>query len=197
MVESKTIATVAVAVVLSLLGALLLNGSRGASGPSGHNGQDGKDGSSFGALVSPDIASPFLSFGGVRSWAWSPTLTAASVTVCSVQAPAATSTLIHASLTVNSQPYANTYEIGIATSATATTTRVALRTLNGTVSPDFLNAVASSTVNQQGAVTASGNEAPINKVVGPHQFVNVNVSTSSASATFAPDGHCNVVFREL
>ncbi len=184
MVNTKTIATVAISVVLSLVGALALLGN----GPTGPQGPAGK---SFGALVSPDIASPFLSWGGVRQWAYSPAL-GSSKTVCSVQAPAATSTLIHASVVVNSQPTANQFEIGIATTNTATTTRVALKTLSA-LTDDSLNAVASSTPTAMGTVTTG--DTPINIVVGPHQFVNVNVSSSTLPLTHV--GHCNVLFREL
>ncbi len=55
----------------------------------------------LGALAGPDIASPYLSWGGVRDWATENAMNTGTTTVCSIQSPAATSTLSKASFTVS------------------------------------------------------------------------------------------------
>ncbi len=57
---------------------------------------------SLGALAGPDIPSPYLNWGGIAQWGLAPkSLIQASSTICSLQSPAATSTLISASVTLN------------------------------------------------------------------------------------------------
>ncbi len=187
MVESKTIATIAVAVVLSLLGALLLNGKQGPSGNSGHDGQDGKDGSSFGALVSPDIASPFLGFGDVRAWAAGPTfaLGGSTSTACNIQSPAATTTLVAATLRIDSIPYATaatTWGIYRSDTPDTKTTQLALR--------DVL---------PKGSIIATTSlTALVDGVVTPNSWISFILSTTTTvGPSFTPTGKCSVVFREI
>src|SRR3990167_8936834 len=53
----------------------------------------------FGAISSPDIQSNWIRVGGVTTWSYrSDNLYAASTTICSIQAPLATSTLVSAAL---------------------------------------------------------------------------------------------------
>jgi hypothetical protein len=159
------------------------------------NGKPGKDGVTVGALSTPSLG-PWFDVGGVRHWGTSMELRQGNKTVCSVQGPAATSSLIHASLVVNQQDYATTYEIGIAASATATTTRVAIDSISANTW-DAVSSFASSTPILSGLFPEGPVNGAINIVVGPHQYVNVNVATGTVSATFDPVGHCNIMFREL
>jgi len=51
-------------------------------------------GQSLGALAGPDIASPYLRWGGVATYGASANMATATSTVCAIQSPAATSTLV-------------------------------------------------------------------------------------------------------
>lgn len=55
---------------------------------------------SFGSLAGPDIPSPYLNWGGVQEYRASSGLNQASTTVCTLQSPAATSTLQFASVQI-------------------------------------------------------------------------------------------------
>lgn len=79
----------------------------------------------LGALAGPDIASPFLKWGGVEVVNASMTLNTATTTPCAIQSPSATSTLTHASLTVQvASSTATTWTLAKASTAYATTTRL-------------------------------------------------------------------------
>src|SRR3990167_7911577 len=54
----------------------------------------------LGALTGPDIPYTYFSFGGVRKFAGTQTLNQSSTTICSFKSPAATSTLINASVKI-------------------------------------------------------------------------------------------------
>src|SRR3990167_5206889 len=81
--ETKTIVVSVLASVLVVLGVVAFT-------PAKVINQE----SQLGAVASPDIMSPYFSFGGVRQWAaHTDTLNTASTTICAMQSPAATSTL--------------------------------------------------------------------------------------------------------
>lgn len=77
-----------------------------------------------GSVASPDIMSPYFSFGGTRVWsAHNETLKTSTTTVCALQSPAATSTLISASINFKySSTTASTVTIAKGATAYATTT---------------------------------------------------------------------------
>src|SRR3990167_70957 len=54
----------------------------------------------LGALTGPDIPYTYFSFGGVRRFAGNQSLNQSSTTICSIQSPAATSTLINGSVKI-------------------------------------------------------------------------------------------------
>lgn len=79
----------------------------------------------FGSLTGPDIQSPYLAINSVRHEYRGASLTLATTTPCAFQSPAATSTLVHASLAVTvASSTATTWTVAKASSAFATTTRL-------------------------------------------------------------------------
>ena len=180
MVESKTIATVAVAVVLALLGSWLI----GVQGPSGPRGADGQD--AFGALAGPDIASPYLKWGDVRTWQAQPSLQTATSTLCSIATPSATSTLVTAAIILDSTPHSFIAQIGTSDNTGSILTTLGIGNIGTSIG--LVTLVASSTSANSGAQL----------VVGGGKILNFNLSTSTAvGATFVPTGRCTAVFREL
>lgn len=138
---------------------------------------------SLGAVNSPDIQSPYFSFGNLRMWANSSALTSGSATLCAIQSPAATSTLVTATLGLTNPSYTNNYEIGWGASSGATTTNLARAT------------VAASTWISLIATTSA--TALTDGVVLPNSWINFKVATGTASSVYAPTGKCSVVFREI
>lgn len=132
---------------------------------------------SFGALSGPDIASPYLRWGGVAQYSGSmDPLAVATTTVCAIQSPAATSTLqaFQVRLDVSSTT-ASTVHIAKANTAFATTT------LLGTAYAVSANAQAfiqASTTATAGALT----------VFAPGQWVVVGMQ--GGTGTFSPTGTC-------
>lgn len=135
----------------------------------------------LGALSSPDIASPYLSFGGVREWAYTTSMTNASTT-CAIQSPAATSTLVAATFYVTVAPTTTPqFEIGNATTAFATTTSLAKHHFSANT---FRSVIATTSVT-----------ALTDGIVPPSTYVNVKQGGGGGS--FVPTGVCKAVFREV
>lgn len=136
-----------------------------------------------GSVSSPDVTSPYLSFGGVRSWAYSPDFRTATSTLCSIQSPAATTTLVSftANFATAAVSYANDYQAGNAATSQATTTNLGKITV---------------AANGLGTLVATSTSLTDN-IIPPLTFVNLRVSTTTASSSYAPTGKCNVVFREV
>lgn len=77
----------------------------------------------FGALSSPDISSPYLAWGGLRSYQVSVPLNTATTTPCAIQSPAATSTLSRTALRISTATStATVWTVATAATAYATTT---------------------------------------------------------------------------
>lgn len=145
-------------------------------------------GQALGALTSPDIPYSWFSFGGVRQWAvMDDALTSASTTVCSLQSPAATTTLVSATARLDTTTGigAGIFEMGKAVGMNATTTSLGyLNTATGGSGVLVASSTANTTTFTDG-------------VMPPSQWINFRIATSSVSATFAPTGRCSAVFREL
>lgn len=143
---------------------------------------DGR-GITVGALSSPDVASPYFSFGGVRQWAGSMEMRSGTSTVCSIQSPAATSTLVSATARFDGTPsYTTIWMLGHSTTAYATTTAlVASKTLASGAKGDMIATTTSLTDTR----------------IAPLTYVNLNLSTTTVGSTFAPTGECKAVFREI
>lgn len=132
-----------------------------------------------GALAGPDIASPYLTWGGVAHWAaHTENLTQATTTVCALQSPAATSTLRFGQIrfTVSSTS-ASTVYLAKAATPYATTTN--------------LGSVA-LTAGAQGTVLASSSPStPLDpsQVFGPNTYFVVGMAGGNAG-NFSPTGVC-------
>lgn len=142
----------------------------------------------YGALVSPDIPYTYFCFGGVCQHAFSTeSLNSASSTLCSLQSPPATTTLVSASLHVDSGiPYTiEDVSISRGTLITASTTIIAFDDSWTASEKGFLVATSAPLYLQDGVIT-------------PSSFINVKYSTTTAvNANFAPAGKCSAVFREI
>lgn len=103
---------------------------------------------------SPDNYSPFINQNGVTKWYNRVGLTQASSTICAIKSPSATSTLVSASVHVNVNTTASTAVIGKATTAFATTTKLAQAAIAAGAE---LNLVASTSPATDGALTFSPN----------------------------------------
>ena len=138
----------------------------------------------LGAVSSPDIQSPYFSFGGVRFWgAHTETLKTATTTPCALLSPAATSTLMTASISFKvSSTTASTVTLAKATTAYATTTLLASAALAANAQGTL---VASTTAS--GGATLDGTN-----VFGPSQWLVVGMA--GGTGTFSPTGTCQAVW---
>lgn len=141
----------------------------------------------FGSVASPDIMSPYFSFGGVVHWGYRQDMRQASSTLCSMQSPAATTTIVgfpSANFTTAAS-YTTVYAWGNATDAFSTTTLMGNFTI---IAANKGLLIASST-----AMSALQDS----QVIPPLTYINFKLSTGTASATFAPVGTCSLVLREV
>jgi hypothetical protein len=135
---------------------------------------------SYGALSSPDIASPYLGFGGVRRWAGSTGLITGAATVCSIQSPAATSTLVSAGIQFTlASSSSQLIEFGKGATATATTTSFGTYTVG---------AGAQASVDTMTTSTST-------VVFSPNTYFNVNFAGGGAGS--APVGTCHAVWEQF
>lgn len=136
----------------------------------------------LGSVSSPDIQSPYFSFGGVRRWgARTETLNSATTTVCALQAPAATSTLEFASIRFSvSSTTASTVTIAKATTPYATTTLLA----SGSVAANAQATLVASTTN---SVVVDGIG-----VFAPNTYLVVGMA--GGAGTFSPTGVCQATW---
>lgn len=137
----------------------------------------------YGALSGPDIISPYLNWGGVRTWNYSMAMNPASTT-CSFRSPASTSTLLFAGARVASSTLvAHDAEWGKAITAFATTTSFGEH--RSIASGVQYTVLASTTINSQVDGTV---------VFAPNTYLNLKVGAWSAAS---PVGNCYAQFVEL
>lgn len=135
-----------------------------------------------GAIAGPDIISPYFSFGGVRHWAANAEMRNASTT-CAIQSPTSTSTLVAATFQVVVAPTTTPqFEIGVGTTAYATTTQLALWTFTANTRKSIAATSSVLTNFPEG-------------IISPNTWVNVKQGGGGGS--FVPTGTCTAVFREL
>jgi len=138
----------------------------------------------LGAVSSPDIMSPYFSFGGVRQWAaHTESLGQATTTVCALQSPAATSTLLTASIRYSvSSTTASTVTMAKATTAYATTTLIGGGSL---------------AANAQGTFNATTTLAQATSLDGVMVFAPsayLVVGMAGGTGTFSPTGTCQAIW---
>lgn len=170
-----------VSVAIGLFFALTGGGHAGPQGPVGPQGQTAAP--SYGALSGPDIASPYLGWGGVRTFRASQSLVQSTTTICALQSPASTSTLSHYGVRFDvGSSSAMTVYIAKATTAFATTTQLGQSWTLAASSKGFIN----------GSTTATQVVAA-NEVFAPNSWLNFTVQggDSGANATgLVPTGLC-------
>lgn len=174
---------VAGVVVALLLGGFSFFSGGGADGRDGANGRDG----TFAAFPGPELDSPFLSVNGLRTHYYSSGLSQTSTTVCSFRTPAATSTLVHASLQIRTGTTTDLFwEIGKATTGTATTTSLGV----------FTNAGIEMTM--LASTTVISDLANSRTVFAPRDFLNFKYGTvgSESGSTNVLVGSCRAEFIE-
>ena len=146
---------------------------------------------SLGAVASPDIQSPYFSFGGVRHWAGKmESLTSATTTVCAIQSPVSTSTLVTAGIKFDvGSTTATTVTLAKATTAYATTTVLATSTLAANVQGTFVAATTTPVAD-----TTLGRLTITNLIFEPSNWFVV--SMTGGQGTFSPTGTCEAVWME-
>jgi hypothetical protein len=144
-----------------------------------------------GAVAGPDIYSPYLQWGGVRTWqAGSDTFVSGSYVFCSIQTPVSTSTISFAGARVDlATTSASKIWVALAATASASTTVLDAEVLAASAQGTLL----ASTTNASLATAAT-------LIVAPSTYVNFGVTPTAgggAATGQAPTGHCGVSFKEL
>lgn len=135
----------------------------------------------IGALAGPDIASPYLRWGGVPIFASAQKPTAATYNFCALQSPAATSSLIMGGVKLSvSTSTAGSIFFAKATTATASTTQIG--TDNAIAANSQVMLIASSTVGS----------AAQTEVFAPNTYFIVGYKGEAAAGitNLAPQGVC-------
>lgn len=138
----------------------------------------------LGSLAGPDIQSTYLSVSGIRrEYRRTTSLTQGTTTICALQAPSATSTLVSGSLLLSvSSTTASIVTIAKSATAYATTTL-----LGGQVSIQ-----ANSPVDIVASSTGSTG------IFGPNQWLVVGMQGGKyTSAPFSPTGVCQATFEVM
>lgn len=141
------------------------------------------------SVASPDILSPYFSFGGVKNWGGrTDALTQATTTICAIQSPASTSTLQFASIRLSvSSSTASRLVMAKAANAFATTT-----SLGSAVFP-------ANTPGTLIATTTPADALDEDKTFGPLQWLVVGMQDNTPEAgagTFSPTGTCVATWIE-
>lgn len=179
-----------IALTVAVLGVLVLGGVALKS-PALPSAEDVADvvSSRLGALVGPDIPYPHFSFGGVRRFAASKTLNQASTTVCSLQSPAASSTLISFSIQATTgTTTALLLEIGKSAQLDATTTQLG----------DSL-ALVGGPFTVVGSTTANNVTAKDQIFIGS-RYLNFKIGKADANGTAKWNnlaGTCNATWEQI
>jgi len=157
------------------------------------------------AISSPDVMSPWFSFGGVRQWAaHDESLNAASTTACQLQSPAATSTLQFGSL----QLTVSTTSISIieiaksaSTNNTATTTKIG-NVITLSASATNVSIVASTSPSTQAFADGASAGKVGALIFAPNEWLVFKMLPADTDAdgtigTVSPTGVCQAVWTQL
>lgn len=151
----------------------------------------------FGALAGPDIASPYLRWGGVAEYHAQEALQATSTMVCATQSPAATSTLLGFSMLVDSVgtiPSSVVFDIGTSTNQFSTTSNVFAASVPFTQRPYVLDIGATTTDSR--VIKWHAWDGTSMNILAPNTWVNVKLGTTSPATTY-PTGTCSWRFGSL
>lgn len=145
-----------------------------------------------GAVSSPNIPSPYLQWGGVNFWAQNQTMNQGTTTVCALQSPAATSTLVSGTVgfTVSSTS-ATTVTVARQTQGFSTTTRdfnnslIRTQSIAANAKGDFQTATTSLT-----ALSTAQSDV----VFAPNSYLVVTMA--GGIGTFSPEGNCTALWQQ-
>lgn len=143
-----------------------------------------------GALTGPDIPYNYLIVGGVKQWFASSGFASATNTVCALQSPVASSTLIRASAKFTTSSTTAT-KVTIAKDATAYATTTLLA--DGSIAAGGWSTIAftgTSTTPQDGAAQFAGGQYVVVSMAG-----GVG-EPDAAMPTYSPTGRCTAVWEE-
>ena len=136
---------------------------------------------SYGALAGPDISSPYLSWGGVADYKASASMRTATTTLCAIQSPSATSSLVMASWKISAgTTTAATIDLATSTSRFATTT----------------NLIAGTSVASGAQGSAAWRSSGSNSVLAPNTYVVVKTA-GAGSGGYTYGGQCEGEFQVL
>lgn len=173
-------------IVASLLVAILA--SVGIGAVVGHSGKSPVV--QVGAATSPDISSPYFSYGGVRHWAAQTGLRAGTTTVCALQSPASTSTAQTIGVKIdNASSTATIWDVAKASTPFATTTLLGSAYSVGAGAQAFIRASTSPTAGDA-------------SVFAPNTYVVIGVRQAisagdTAGTGFVPTGICEASWVEF
>lgn len=150
-------------------------GKDGRNGIDGRNGRDGRDATPILGAASPEFG-PYITIGGVRhNGARISTLNQASTTVCSIQSPSATSTLVFGSFNLRTGTTTALFvDLGRSNFFDSTTT-----VINSTVVPSGALVTINATSTQSGTL-----------IFAPNQFFNVKYGGSALGSLNVLVGDC-------
>ena len=134
----------------------------------------------LGALSSPDLASSYFSFGGVREWRYSASMSSTGSTTCNFLTPPGITTLVAATAYFSNIASTSIPVIGWSQGGWATTTTIGSVQITG----------ASS-----GTVVASSTASTF--IVPGSTYISVKIPGGAIAGTTAPAGTCKLVLREV
>ncbi len=138
-------------------------------------------------LASPDISSPYVSWGGVRHWAYAQQMvnTQGASTTCQILSPAATTTLSSAtayfSALASSSPVQIGYGALVANLVTMSTSTVLTGSMTIPTTGGLV--VATTTVNSN--------------IIPPYTYINVKIGGGEFNTPGITTGVCTASFREV
>lgn len=148
----------------------------------------------IGAVTGPDMPYPYIAVNGVRTYYNNQTFKTATTTVCAVQSPVATSTLVSAvaSFTFGSTT-TSIVTFGKAATAFATTTVIATSSLAANAAGTFIGATTTPPSD-----SANGRATINDRTFAPNTYLVIGMTPSlgSVTGTFSPTGRCIANFME-
>lgn len=152
------------------------------------------DGPKVGAVTGPDMPYPYISVNGVRTYYNNQTLKTATTTVCAVQSPVSTSTLVSATVAFfTGSTTEATVAAAKASTAFATTTVLATSTIAANGQLTLL--VATTTPVSD---SANGRATLSDRIFAPNTYLVISMTPTlgSVTGTFSPTGRCIANFQE-
>lgn len=144
---------------------------------------------SFAGVSSPDLNSPYFSYGSNRYWGSSASINATQA-LCDLVAPAGTSTLEDFSFAVqNPYPFAAQVTMGFSATSSAIVTPIASVSVPASKN---ITLVATSGIAQ----SFGGSALELGVVMGGSHF-SVTMASTTPSPLFAGAGTCKAVWKEV